>query len=303
MPTWFDTLADSRALFIAECVLLALMTASVVTRTWQDHIWIGFLLTGVTALVWSPELFRARFRRWWFAYVAGIFFYTLLRAYADETAIPIQTSYPIEVDQALFFGTDPVLWLQENLFNASKIDVLDYFAVAIHWSFFVAPHAMAIGIFFWRRARFAQYIVLIVGTMYLGLLLFFLIPTTPPWLAGLQGELTGALRVMDFVGHDLNGSTYRRAYASLGEPNSVAAMPSIHMGVTFAMFLWSLEHARRWRIPLLIYSVVMGFCLVYLAEHYVADLLAGIGCATVAYVLSRPFARPRPALEHSSANG
>jgi hypothetical protein len=302
LPRRLQSFIDSRSLLVLETALLLAMTLSVVTQTWQDRMWLGFLLAGVTFAAWTPELFRARVRRWWFAYVAGIFAYTLLRALADETFIPIQTDYVIEVDQALFFGTHPVTRLQDQFFSRSAVDAIDFFGVLVHWSFFVAPHAMAIGIFLWRRPLFGHYTAVVVGTMYLGLILFFLVPTTPPWLAGLQGDLAEAYRVMDYVGAKLNGDAYQDVYASLGEPNSVAAMPSIHMGVTFAMYLWSREHARRYRWPLLAYTGVMGLALVYLAEHYVFDLVGGILCALAAYLLARPLSRAAnsPAVERSA---
>jgi membrane-associated phospholipid phosphatase len=105
--------------------------------------------------------------------------------------------------------------------------------------------------------------------------MFFLVPTTPPWLAARAGDLQ-AFRIMDFVGGKVNADTYRNLSTSLGEPNSVAAMPSIHMAVTFAMYLWSREHAPKAAPWLLAYTAVMGFSLVYLAEHYVLDLAVGV---------------------------
>ena len=275
--------ARGSALVVAQTILLLAMAATVVTKVWQDHMWVGFLLVGLTLAVWAPELRQARFRRWWFAYVAGIFLYTLLRSYADETLIPVRTVYVIDIDKFLFFGTDPVVWLQDRLFSPDRLTGLDFFAVQVHWSFFVAPHLAAVAIFLWRRELFPRYTVLVVGTMYLGLALFFLLPTTPPWLAAQAGQLPGVFRVMDFVGGRVNSDTYKTFYAALGEPNSVAAMPSIHMGVTFAMYLWARDHYRRIAWGLLAYSTVMAFCLLYLAEHYVADLTVGILCALVCH--------------------
>jgi membrane-associated phospholipid phosphatase len=255
------------------------MTATVATKVWQDHIWIGFVLVGATAVIWAPELTKPRARRWWFTYVAGIFVYTLLRSYADETAIPIQTSYVINVDHWVFFGTDPVIWLQDRLFSPTRLTPLDFAAVEVHWSFFIAPHAVAVLVFVWRRDLFPRYTLLVVGTMYAGLVLFFLLPTTPPWLAAKAGQLPEAFRVMDFVGGRVDGQTYRNLSVSLGEPNSVAAMPSIHMAVTFAMFLWTRDHAPKFAPWVLLYTLVMGFSLVYLAEHYVLDLAVGVAIA------------------------
>ncbi|MGD9935036.1 MAG: phosphatase PAP2 family protein [Dehalococcoidia bacterium] len=301
LTPWLERASASPALLAVQVGLLGLMTLSVVTRTWQDHIWLGFALVGVTVAAWSIEFGQSRDRLWWFAYVAGIFFYTLLRAFADETAIPIRSDYVIEADRALFLGIHPVESLQSAFFSTTHVGLADYFAVAIHWSFFVAPHAMAVLIFLYRRPLFRPYTATVVGTMYLGLLLFFLLPTAPPWLAASEGQLDGVYRVMDFVGGKVNQGTYESVYASLGEPNSVAAMPSIHMGVTFAMYLWSRIHAPAWRWPLLAYTAVMGLALVYMAEHYVLDLAAGMACAFVAWWLSRPLARRAVALSHSPA--
>ncbi|MBI2765254.1 MAG: inositol phosphorylceramide synthase [Chloroflexi bacterium] len=292
-----DRIADSRALLILQSGLLLAMTATVATRFWQDNDWAGAALVGATAAVWAPEVRRRRMRAWWFVYVAGIFVYTLLRAIADETGIPIRTGYAISGDRFLFFGSEPVQWLQARFFSTTRISPLDIFAVQVHWSFFVAPHVAAVFIYLRHRAQFPRYTIAVVGTMYLGLLLFFLVPTTPPWLAGQQGGLSGVYRVMDFVGGRVNSGTYQSFYASLAEPNSVAAMPSIHMGVTFAMYLWAREARPRLAWVLLAYSGVMAFSLVYLAEHYVLDLLAGMALATVCHLAARrwlPAVAPAP---------
>ncbi len=270
-----------------QAAALLLMTASVATRLWSDYPWLGPTLVVVALAAWAPELRLRRPRGWWFAYVAGIFVYTLLRAVADETAIPIRTAYVIDIDQALFFGHDPVTVLQSRLFSPDRVTLLDVLAVQVHWSFFLAPHALAVYVFWRHREQFAGYTVLVVGTMYLGLVLFFLLPTTPPWLAAQEGALEGAYRVMDFVGGRVNSDSYQSFYASLGEPNSVAAMPSIHMGVTFAMYLWARGTRPRLAGVLLAYTAVMGLALVYLAEHYALDLAVGVVCATGAYAVAR----------------
>jgi membrane-associated phospholipid phosphatase len=286
--------AAAVALLGIQTATLLLLAATVATRVWQDHTWFGLIALGVAAAVWLPELRRRRARRWWFAYVGGIFAYTLLRAYADQTTIPVRTMYVIQVDQSIFLGNDPVVWLQERLFSPNRVTALDFFAVQVHWSFFIAPHLAAVIIFVWRRELFPRYASVVVGTMYLGLALFFLLPTTPPWLAAQTGNLPQVFRVMDFVGGRVDGSTYRTFYESLGEPNSVAAMPSIHMGVTFAMYLWARTHYPRVAPWLLAYSLVMGAALIYLAEHYLFDLLVGMLCAAVVWMATRRWV-PAPA--------
>lgn len=296
--TWSGAITRERALLAVQSVTLLAMTATVATRLWQDHIWFGFLLVGITLAVWAPELRLRRERLWWFGYVAGIFVYTLLRAYADETVIPTQTRYVIELDE-LLPGRSPVRWLQEYRLDRNFPNWVDYFAIAVHWSFFITPHAGAVWVFFYRRAAFPAYAALLVITMWLGLVLFFLVPTTPPWLAAQQGELEGVTRVMDSTIRETIGGpdgsfpggaeTYDDFYKALGEPNSVAAMPSIHMGVTVAMLLWAMRYAKRFRWPLAVYCVLMALSLVYLGEHYVADEVAGVAVALVAWWLTLRF--------------
>lgn len=290
--------ARGRALLAAQSLLLLAMTATVATRTWQDHTWFGVGLAGLTLAVWAFELPRRRLRSWWFVYVAGIFVYTLLRAVADETAIPIRFDYAIDFDRALFGGTDPTAWLQRSFFDPRAPRLLDYLAVAVHWSFFIAPHALAVGVFLYYRPQFPRYATLVVLTMWFGLVLFFLVPTAPPWYAGSLGLLPGVRRVMDYVGRSIDPNTYSSLYEALGEPNAVAAMPSIHMAVTFAMYLWARRPFPRFGALLLVYSLAMAAALVYLGEHYVADVLAGAGCALLAWLATQRLV-PLPAGERA----
>lgn len=284
------------ALLTLQALALVVLAATVATKSWQQHIWFGWLLVAVTCFIWSPELRRSRDRRWWLLYVAGIFVYTLLRSYADDTGMPIQAPYVIHIDHFLFFGNDPTVWLQQHLFSTSRVTALDILAVQVHWSFFVAPHAAAVLIFFWKRQLFPRYVLVVVGTMYAALAVFFVAPTAPPWLAAREGLLPGAFRIMDFVGGKVNSDAYRSLSSSLGEPNPVAAMPSVHMAVTFAMYLWVRDYVPRIAPWLLAYCVVMGLALVYLAEHYVVDLGAGVLCALICHLSVRHFAAvPEPA--------
>jgi hypothetical protein len=286
---------SSRWLLGLQTLLLLVITATVVTRYWSDHVWLGWALVAITTLAWLPELGANRARRWWFVYVVGIFVYTILRSYADETAVGTHFAYPIHFDESLP-GPNPVPWLQGRGFDRGQVEWLDWAAVGVHWSFFLAPHAAAVLVFVFARPLFPRFVALMVGVMWAGLLLFFLVPTAPPWLAANHGHLPGVYRVMDFVGGQVSGDTYDEFYASLGEPNSVAAMPSIHMAVTFALFLWARDHHQRWQWPLLAYSLVMAAALVYLGEHYVADELVGVGIAVAAHlILRRTLDRPPPA--------
>jgi len=258
------------------------MTAMVATRGWQHHLGLGFALTIVATALWLPELTKPGARRWWFWYVAGIFVYTLLRSLADETNIAVQTAYPIRFDNALFSGHNPTLALQRLFFNHERVSLVDWAAVLMHWSFFLTPHAAAVLVFIKYRPLFPRFAFAMLLTWYSGLVLFFLVPTAPPWLAGNSGALPGTFRVMDFVGGQLSQGAYSNVAATFGEPNSVAAMPSLHMAITFVMVFWAFGHGRSLGIAASCYAGAMAFSLLYLGEHYIADMFAGVVLAFLA---------------------
>ena len=65
-------------------------------------------------------------------------------------------------------------------------------------------------------------------------------------------------------------------------------MPSLHAGIAFLVAAYAIIRLRSWwRWLLVLYPVAMGVALVYYAEHYVVDVLAGwlvavlvlVGCA------------------------
>jgi membrane-associated phospholipid phosphatase len=66
----------------------------------------------------------------------------------------------------------------------------------------------------------------------------------------------------------------------LGMPNQVAAMPSLHTGISALVALWAVSRLRSsWRWLLLVYPVAMGVALCYFGEHYVIDEIVGVAAA------------------------
>jgi membrane-associated phospholipid phosphatase len=70
-----------------------------------------------------------------------------------------------------------------------------------------------------------------------------------------------------------------------GVGNPVAAMPSLHAGIAFLVALYGIQRLHtRWRWLLALYPLAMSTALVYNAEHYVIDILAGALLAVLVLV-------------------
>ncbi|MCK9487256.1 MAG: phosphatase PAP2 family protein [Dehalococcoidia bacterium] len=272
------------------------MAAVLFAGTWRIHPALSLVGPLVALAAWWPTVRSSRPERWLFFYVAGVYVYTVLRAYADEFA-PWQSTYVIQFDEALFGGTLPSVQLQRALFRPWALGWVDMLAAMVHASFFIAPQIALVVV--WRRwpSALRPHVLSALMTFFIGLALFFLVPTVPPWLASYQGEVRGVYRIISFVFNDLDQATYQTMYAALGEPNSVAAVPSIHMAITCVVLFRVQALAPRWTWAVALYTALMAVSLVYLGEHYVFDVMMGVLIAGISeFVVRRMEARrQRPA--------
>jgi membrane-associated phospholipid phosphatase len=264
-------------------LVVSALAYDIISGVWIGRAGLHLVLALLAVAVTIPVARRVPQLHLAVLYVFGLFVYTVLRSFADRTSIPVRSGYVIAIDRLLFFGVEPTRWLQERFFDPTRIHPLDWLTVHVHWSYFALPHLTAVAVFLWRRELFARYVALVLGTFYAGLVIYFLVPTMPPWLAADAGILPGVWRVMDFVGGQVDRDTYQRLYDALGVPNPVAAMPSLHMAVTTALFLFGRGLNRWLGRALAVYVLLMGFSLVYMGEHYVTDVLVGAFMACCVY--------------------
>lgn len=289
---------------LARYVSLGVLAFVLLAGYWKPHPLPSLALPAVALVWWWPVIRSRQTERWLFFYVAGIYLYTVLRAFADDLGMTVRAEYVISIDRGMFLGNVPTEQLQRAFFTPWRIDAIDLAAVATHWSFFVVPHGLFAFLWLRRRSLAPAYAAAMLITLYLGLLLFWLAPTVPPWLAGYQGDLRSTYRVMNFVTSGLDVGAYRELYATLAAPNAVASVPSIHMALTFLVLLSVRDMAPRWTWPLVAYNLLMAFSLVYLGEHYVFDLLVGIFVATVGhYALRNRFRRTKPPVAPPPSSG
>ncbi|MGH8542917.1 MAG: phosphatase PAP2 family protein, partial [Gammaproteobacteria bacterium] len=128
------------------------------------------------------------------------------------------------------------------------------------------------------RSLFRRYVVAALATYYGGLVVCFLLPTAPPWLAGQTGALPHVFRVAEDLYGNVSPEVYDYAYSVAGT-NSVAAMPSLHQAIAMLIALAASRVHPIIAVAGWLYAVSMGIALVYTGEHYVVDLLAGAALA------------------------
>jgi membrane-associated phospholipid phosphatase len=215
---------------------------------------------------------------------AGVWFiFTALRSLADETIFARTVNlYVPDFERKLFNDRLPSVWLQDRYYTPGHPGPLDFFMTGVHWSYFIIPHVFAVLIWYKRPELFLRFFSAMTLMLAMGLAIYFLIPTNPPWLAPEPINSPSAAvvyRVMESVGKELGGGIYEASYRVIGESNPRAAMPSIHLAFTSLLIFPAFKFGKKWGYLAVLYTITMGFALVYMGEHYVTDLTVGFMCA------------------------
>jgi membrane-associated phospholipid phosphatase len=196
----------------------------------------------------------------------------------DELLGRLRVDYPIRVDRVLGGGELPSVRLQRALGRPDLVLPHDRFLSAVHWAWFFVPHTTILYVLLCHRSQFERSATQMAAVFDLGLLGYWLAPTAPPWWAGRQGAAPPVRRIMTETGEQWWGRLWEPLYDSLSG-NPFAAMPSLHFATSVMAAHVLRDTGRTAGVIGWAYAGTLGFALVYLGEHYVADLIAGLALA------------------------
>jgi membrane-associated phospholipid phosphatase len=214
---------------------------------------------------------------------------------AHGQAAKVRIDYPITIDRALGLGQLPTVRLQRALAAGDEWRALDKVLVWTHWLWFLSPHS-AVAYILWRQPeRFPQAAALTYAVFDLGACIYWVLPTAPPWYAASEcgRQRAGGMetrRMMAEYGEFFWRDRWGPLYSVFGG-NPLAAMPSLHFATSLMAALLLTEAGP---IPGALgfgYLITLGFALVYLGEHYVADLIGG-AALTIAVRRAAPALEP-----------
>ena len=187
----------------------------------------------------------------------------------------LRAGYPIALDRAIGLGRLPNARLQRALSHLRGVALLDRFLTWVHWLWFIEPYLAMLYILLRHPERFPRAARQLAGVFDVGCVVYFAVPTAPPWWASEQGLTDDEVRrIMIGVGEDTWGRAWPGMYSALGG-NPWAAMPSLHFATSLTAAISLSEAQRSAGAVAWLYAATLGFALVYLGEHYVTDLAAG----------------------------
>ncbi len=246
----------------------------------------------------------------------------------------VHVDYPIAIDRVIGLGELPTVRLQHRLAKVGpegpRWRRLDKVLVWAHWSWFMVPHGTLVYIMLRHPQRFERAAVLTYAVFDVGAMVYWVLPTAPPWYAaaapenGIDSFASGRGEAEDRSGGTLAfgehppfgqhrtphrmvevrrmmveyGASFWRddwgpLYSVFGG-NPLAAMPSLHFATSVMAALLLAETGPAAGAVGWAYTGTLGFALVYLGEHYAADLIAG---AALTVAVRRLGPRAAPVLE------
>jgi membrane-associated phospholipid phosphatase len=245
------------------------------------------LLGGTLIVAWRNPQPWARFVMDWMPLFVILVAYDVIRAQADSLIPRAHLEPQRTIDRWIGGGTAPSVRLQSELFDPNHLHWYDYTLFAVYLTHFVAAIAAGIALYIVNRDRFRRFAKIFLAFSLAGYATYVIYPAIPPWLASREGSLGPTTRAVHTIWDHLGLDFMEKVFS--GNPrysNPVGALPSEHAAypLLFLLLFWTLA-SRRWRVVLVIYTLVMAFALVYLAEHYVTDVLLGWIYAALAFIV------------------
>jgi membrane-associated phospholipid phosphatase len=230
------------------------------------------------------------------AYVAA---YELPNDDPERLRRRVRVGYPVRIDRALGLGELPGVRLQRAFGRPGRpLRGAEQALVWAHWLWFLFPHGSVAYLLLRRRDLFPSAAVRLYAVFDIGVIAYWVLPTAPPWYAAEAGALgAGEERAIRRMMIEHGEVFWKRAWGPLYDVlagNPLAAMPSLHFA-TSVMAAHLLTEAGP--VPGVLgwtYTLTLGFALVYLGEHYVVDLLAGLALTES---IRRAAPRAAPAIE------
>jgi hypothetical protein len=234
-----------------------------------------FLVPLVAALV----LGRGRpFVRDFAPFALGIFVYEWGRTFAHDINPDAFYRPQLDADRWIGIGRTPTARVQEWLFDG-HLRWHDHALIFLHSLHFAVPLGVLFAVWLCYRPLFVQGAVALLATSFAAVLVFLAFPAAPPWLAVRAGILQGVVRIRSLDGVDEAHGTLQKLF----DDNPVAAVPSLHAAYSLLVVLIVRLIWPRLTPLAALYAVAMQFSVVYLGEHYVADLIAGDALMLVAW--------------------
>jgi len=196
---------------------------------------------------------------------------------------------PIAVDRALGAGRTPTQRLQSWREHSPRRELADRLIGGVYFAWAAQRHAVMLWLLRRHQGRFARGAALVGASFDVAWVIFSVVPVAPPWWAAKRGRLPGVRRVTVDVSAALPLVPEQNEVDD-DQGNPWASTPSQHAASAAMLAIVASEVDARVGVAAWGYAAALGVALVYLGEHYLADVLSGFALAAAIH-RAEPLAR------------
>lgn len=246
---------------------LAMLTYYVMYGKLLQFLPIVFFLAAIPVLAMigsSKDLARS-----WLPFVSILLSYEALAGVVGSYASSktIFSLYPID---KFLWGFNVTGWVQSTFYSPTMTQITSYF-YTLHFPLVVITSAT---LWYFNRRLFGKYTATMIITSYAALATFILLPTAPPWYQHV------AVNLYQSTGASVLPNALSSAISMI-ESDQFAAFPSLHMAYATIFSYFMIKLDRRLAFIALPVTGGIMFSTLYLGEHYVIDLIAGVAYALI----------------------
>lgn len=271
---------------IALAVWMLVTTLFVGLR--PEHVVMGVLLAGLFFA--SP--FTRRLAVALLPFVVFAVSYDWMNLLPNYEVNSVDTEGLYNTEKSLF-GIETVsgVLTPNEFFALHNCRLMDFMAGLFYLCWVPLPVFFGLWLYFTgKRGPYLHFALVFLFVNLIGFAGYYIHPAAPPWyvamhgfeaVPGTPGSVAGLGRFDEMTGLSIFHGLYER------NANVFAAVPSLHSAYTLVAFIYAVRaHSSvAWRVILGFVTLGIWFTAVYSSHHYVIDVLCGIGCALLGFVL------------------
>jgi len=153
----------------------------------------------------------------------------------------------------------------------------------------------AILLWYSNKILYKRYVYSLVACSYVSLVFYTLAPSAPPWYNGVASNLLATTSAQ--IGSSSIFSELARI-GSLIESDKLAAFPSLHAAYVVLFSYFTIKLKRTYALVSIPIMVGVLFSTIYLGQHYITDLVAGVAVAATCVLIVTRLDRRERAVEN-----
>lgn len=218
--------------------------------------------------------------------------YDWMNIVPNYTVNPVDIAGLYEAEKSLFGISTASGTLTPNEFFALHTNgILDFLCGIFYLCWVPVPIIFGLYLYYSRKeTAYLHFALVFLFVNLLGFAGYYIHPAAPPWyiaehgtefMLGTGGSVAGLGAFDRIVGLGIFDAIYAR------NANVFAAVPSLHSAYTLVAFIYAVRAKAPlgWKIALAIITLGIWFTAVYSSHHYIIDVVLGIACALLGFLV------------------